>query len=62
HMDDTVWRVFGPDLPAGTRVEVIGVEGTALRVQPLARNSPSSGGDTSCHHDHDVGGGDSGGD
>ncbi|MGB9578123.1 MAG: NfeD family protein [Halothiobacillaceae bacterium] len=68
HMDDTLWRVFGPDLPAGTRVEVIGVEGTALRVQPLARDSTSSGGDTFPHHDHDHdhdhddGGGDGGGD
>jgi membrane protein implicated in regulation of membrane protease activity len=29
---DTVWRVAGPDLPAGTKVRVIGVEGTVLRV------------------------------
>lgn len=30
--DDTLWRVAGPDLPAGTRVRVTGVEGTILRV------------------------------
>ncbi len=29
---DTVWRVSGPDLPAGARVRVVGVEGTVLRV------------------------------
>lgn len=58
HMDDTLWKVLGPDLPAGTRVEVIGVEGTALQVRPLARDSTSSGGDSSPHHDHDDGGGD----
>ena len=29
---DTVWRVAGPDLPAGTKVRVVGVEGTVLRV------------------------------
>lgn len=62
HMDDTLWRVFGPDLPAGTRVEVIGVEGTALRVRPLGQDGSSGGGDTSPHHDHDDGGGDGGGD
>lgn len=58
HMDDTLWKVLGPDLPAGTRVEVIGVEGTALQVRPLARDSTSSGGDSSPHYDHDDGGGD----
>lgn len=30
--DDTIWRVAGPDAPAGTRVRVVGVEGTVLRV------------------------------
>ena len=29
---DTIWRVAGPDLPAGTKVRVTGVEGTVLRV------------------------------
>ena len=32
-LDDTVWRVAGPDLPAGTMVAVIAVEGTSLRVR-----------------------------
>ena len=31
-IDDTLWRVAGPDLPAGTRVRVTGAEGTVLRV------------------------------
>ncbi len=30
--DDTLWRVAGSDLPAGTRVRVTGIEGTVLRV------------------------------
>lgn len=30
--DDTLWRVTGPDVPAGTRVRVTGVEGTGLTV------------------------------
>jgi membrane protein implicated in regulation of membrane protease activity len=31
-VDDTIWRVAGPDLPAGAKVRVVGVEGTVLRV------------------------------
>ncbi|MDQ2694070.1 MAG: NfeD family protein [Pseudomonadota bacterium] len=30
---DSVWKVTGPDCPAGTRVRVVGVEGVALRVE-----------------------------
>ncbi|GGH30402.1 membrane protein [Alsobacter metallidurans] len=33
-IDDTVWRVEGPDLPSGTEVKVVGVDGTLLRVAP----------------------------
>lgn len=67
-MDDTLWRVLGPDLPAGTRVEVIGVEGTSLRVRPQEPDAgPSSGGsDTAPSRPEDgsadAGGGDGGGD
>lgn len=63
-MDDTLWRVRGPDLPAGARVEVIGVEGTALRVRPLDQHldSAGSGGASNDMHDHDSDtGGDGGG-
>lgn len=35
-VDDTVWRVTGPDCPAGTRVVVAGVEGATLTVRPAA--------------------------
>ena len=31
---DGWWSVDGPDLPAGARVEVVGVDGTRLRVAP----------------------------
>jgi inner membrane protein len=31
---DSLWLVEGPDLPAGARVDVIGVDGTLLQVQP----------------------------
>ena len=33
-VDDTVWLVSGPDLPAGTRVRVVGAENTLLQVEP----------------------------
>ena len=31
--DDTLWRIEGPDLPAGARVRVIGISGTVLQVE-----------------------------
>jgi len=34
-VDDTLWLVEGPDLPAGARVQVIGVDNTLLRVTPF---------------------------
>ena len=33
---DSVWAARGPDAPAGTRMKVVGAEGTCLRVQPIA--------------------------
>lgn len=32
---DSTWKIIGPDLPAGTRVRVIGADGIALRVERL---------------------------
>ena len=32
-VDDSTWRVKGPDLPAGTRVRVVGVDGTVFIVE-----------------------------
>lgn len=32
-LDDTVWRVEGPDLSAGTRVTVTGIDGAILKVE-----------------------------
>ena len=34
-VDDSLWLVEGPDLPAGTRVQVTGVDNTLLRVAQL---------------------------
>jgi hypothetical protein len=31
---DTVWRVAGPDTPAGNRVRIVTADGAALRVDP----------------------------
>jgi membrane protein implicated in regulation of membrane protease activity len=31
-VNDTLWRVSGPDAPAGTRIRVTGIDGTVLTV------------------------------
>lgn len=33
-VDDSQWRVAGPDLPAGSQVRVVRAEGATLRVEP----------------------------
>ena len=33
-VDDSIWRVTGPDAPAGTAVRVTGVDGATLTVEP----------------------------
>lgn len=35
HVEDTMWRIVGPDLPSGTRVRVTGVDGASLKVEPV---------------------------
>jgi inner membrane protein len=35
-IDDSIWRVAGPDLPAGSRVTVTAADGATLTVQPAA--------------------------
>jgi membrane protein implicated in regulation of membrane protease activity len=32
-IDDTVWRVAGPDLPAGSRVRIVRADGASLTVE-----------------------------
>ena len=34
-VDDTTWRVEGPDLPAGTTVLVTGVDSVTLKIKPV---------------------------
>jgi len=31
-VDDTIWRVAGPDTPAGSRVRVVRADGASLTV------------------------------
>jgi membrane protein implicated in regulation of membrane protease activity len=33
-LGDTVWRVAGPDLPAGRRIRIVGHDGAVLKVEP----------------------------
>lgn len=35
-IDDTVWRITGPDLPAGTKVRIESLDGAKLVVEPAA--------------------------
>lgn len=34
-LDDTIWRVAGPDLPAGHRVRITGSNGAVLLIEPV---------------------------
>jgi len=36
HVDDSQWRIAGPDVPAGSRVRVVATEGTTLQVELAA--------------------------
>jgi len=33
HSGDTIWRVEGPEMPQGTRITVVGVDGSVLKVE-----------------------------
>ncbi len=35
-LGDTIWRVVGPDLPAGSQVKVVEVDGSTLRVEAVS--------------------------
>lgn len=35
-LGDTLWRVAGPDLPAGHRVRIVGNDGAVLKVEGIA--------------------------
>lgn len=34
-IDDTIWRITGPDLPAGTKVVIDSIDGARLVVKPV---------------------------
>ena len=35
HVDDTTWKISGADMPAGTQVQVTGVDGVILKVSAV---------------------------
>ena len=35
-VDDSTWKISGPDCSEGTQVRVVGVDGVVLRVEPDA--------------------------
>lgn len=39
NVDDTVWRVSGPDLATGSRVRVVEVDGANLKVEPVDKGA-----------------------
>lgn len=34
-VDDTMWIVEGPDMPAGSKIKVIGVDGVVLKIEQI---------------------------
>jgi membrane protein implicated in regulation of membrane protease activity len=41
-IEDTLWAVEGPDLPAGSWVRVTGVDGLKLKVEPTTRRAATN--------------------
>ena len=42
-VDDSSWKVEGPDLPAGATIEVVSADGVVLAVEPAdAEGAPES--------------------
>ncbi|MBF0614392.1 MAG: NfeD family protein [Magnetococcales bacterium] len=41
-LDDTSWKIFGPDLPSGVRVRITGIDGIALLVEPVVGSADQS--------------------
>ena len=43
-IDDTIWRVAGPDAPAGSRVRIVQADGASLTVaRRLGHSTPDAG-------------------
>ncbi|MBL4721410.1 MAG: NfeD family protein [Alphaproteobacteria bacterium] len=40
HVDDTMWKIQGPELDAGVKVRVTGVDGVMLTVEPYDPEAP----------------------
>ncbi|MDP6706808.1 MAG: NfeD family protein [Alphaproteobacteria bacterium] len=41
HVDDTMWKIAGPDLAEGSQIRVVGVDGVMLEVESAASQAPS---------------------
>ncbi len=35
HVDDTMWKINGPDTEAGQKIKVVSLDGTVLKVEPI---------------------------
>lgn len=42
HVDDTMWRVDGPDMETGAKVKVVAVDGVVLKIEPLSAATPEN--------------------
>jgi hypothetical protein len=42
HVDDTMWKIGGPDLAAGSQVRVVGVDGVILKVEAAQTETGSA--------------------
>jgi membrane protein implicated in regulation of membrane protease activity len=40
-VDDTMWKIEGADVPAGTQIRVTGVDGVVLKVEPASEAKPA---------------------
>lgn len=43
HVDDSIWKISGPDCGAGTQVRVIGVNGVILEIEVIQPARPMAG-------------------
>ncbi len=42
HVDDTMWKIEGADVPANTQIRVTGVDGVVLKVEPAGAGEESA--------------------
>ena len=47
-IDDTIWRLSGPDVPGGSRVKVVRADAATLVVEPRSLSFPHARSRTAC--------------